>query len=656
MTKVLVVDDLEENIKALSYDLSADGFDVISALNGSQALKAVEEQHPDIVLLDLIMPGMDGFEVCRRLKGSPLTRDIPVIIVSALDSHESIVKGLDEGAQDYITKPYYYPIVAARVRSALRQKRTQEMLSQLNADLDNARLMAESGARAKTTFLTNMSHEIRTPMNGVIGMAHLLANSNLNQEQRGYLGVIQQASESLLNLIDQILDYSKIETGKVSLENKPFNLREAIDKAVESVLDDCQDKHLPLHVVIGSGVAPGYIGDAGRIQQILHNLFSNAVKFTEQGEVSLHVSFVHVLNNRRSLLKFVVEDTGVGFDTDVIEQLFENFSQGDDSTQRQYGGVGLGLAICRRLANLLGGDIEFTSVKGKGTQVSCSLPLQNLADEQTLSPGWHGLEDSAILVVSDQQRLRHVISQHLSTFGCEALLCDSTEEALDELNLRFTGQEPPAAVLVDEACNPDWTQLSSSIHEIGKYTKLPLVLITASGDTVREKKLEKAEYAAQLQLPLRFGFSYHLLSEIIHEGRLQTADESHVAHRDKPVLLAEDNVVNQKVAVKMLDHLGLEVDVVTNGRDAVEAVKHQDYGLILMDCQMPDMDGYEATRKIRAYHGLETHIPIIALTAHAMRGDRERCLDAGMDDYLAKPVKIPALKDMLNTWLKGPED
>jgi len=650
MTRILVVDDIEDNIKALSFDLLDDDYEVVTALSGHQALLEIENHPPDLILLDLLMPEMDGFEVCRRIQESPLRRDIPVIVVSALDDNESIVRALDIGAQDYITKPYYYPIIAARIRAVLRQKKERDLLLQLNTDLDNARTMAEAGMRAKTSFLTNMSHEVRTPINGITGMAQLLKASPLTTEQDDYVATIELVSDNLLNIIDEILDYSKIEAGEVFIELKQFHLRDCIDSAIGSIAELCNQKNLTLEILVEPSLDLSYLGDSGRVRQILHHLLHNAIKFTQSGKVQLQVS-TSTRPSKDALhtqIKFEITDTGIGFDPDHLQTLLGSFSQADETTQRRYGGTGLGLAICYQLVDHMDGFIDLESKSNCGTRVEVHLPFENDTSNTPVIPGWHGVEGRSVLVLSELTENHKQIEQCLQVLGCSVSIQNVRAPFSDCLSDMLSRESTPDFVILNTG-SKNLADIQRTVNAVGKLNSCPCFYIKP----IEKKPLTVAGFSGCLKQPMQFGQWYHAIHQAFSspEAEHRSAALSHL-----PILLAEDNIVNQKVAIKILDNLGFQVESVENGLDAVDAVKHKNYGLILMDCQMPEMDGYEATKAIRRLQGLERHIPIIALTAHAMRGDRERCIDAGMDDYLTKPIKIPQLKQTLEHWLKTPED
>ena len=652
MTRILVVDDIENNIKALSFDLLDDNYEVTTALSGHQALLEVNNNPPDLILLDLLMPEMDGFEVCRRLQETPHLREIPIIVVSALDDNESIIRALDIGAQDYVTKPYYYPIIAARIRAVLRQKKERDLLLQLNADLDKARTMAEAGMRAKSSFLTNMSHEVRTPINGITGMAHLLRDSPLNSEQKEYVDTIELVSDNLLNIIDEILDYSKIEAGEVFIEHKRFHLRDCIDQAIDSITELARQKAIAVEISIDPELPVSYLGDSGRVRQVLHHLLHNAVKFTQSGpeqKVSLRVgpSTRAPKDDEHAQVCVHISDTGIGFNPDHLQTLLGSFSQADESTQRRYGGTGLGLAICYQLVDHMDGSIDLSSHPDQGTQVELHLPFEKDLSDSPITPGWHALNHSSVLVLTDADTSTRQLCQCLEVFGCEITTETLTPPFKQSLNSVLSQKHSPK-FLVIQAQAEHLTEMVSAVEQVGKLNDCPYFVV----EPWPPSRLQEYD-GKRLQQPMRQGDWYQTIQETLTTASAETAIEQ---TNRLPILLAEDNIVNQKVALKILDNLGYQVDAVDNGVDAVDAIGRKTYGLVLMDCQMPEMDGYQATPEIRKLQELERHLPIIALTAHAMRGDRERCLESGMDDYLTKPIKIPQLKETLEHWFKTLED
>lgn len=375
------------------------------------------------------------------------------------------------------------------------------------------------------------------------------------------------------------------------------------------------------------------------------------MKFTNQGGITLRVlpCTEPAKDDLHQRIQFEVEDTGIGFDASRLETLLGSFSQADDSTQRRYGGTGLGLAVCYQLVDHMGGHIELESRPGQGTHVVLNLPFGIAPVEEPVTPGWHGLEDKNCLILSEQPEAEVHVEQAMLSFGCHTEILPLSEPFASNLSSLVSGHTTPDFIIIR---NPEqsFTPLLPELRSIGKLNECPCFMISPiewDGET-------ESGYDATLEWPPQFNEWYHTIHDILHP--VSNYDSQPAKQPHLPILLAEDNIVNQKVAAKILDNLGYQVDIVSNGLDAVDAVKHKEYGLILMDCQMPDMDGYEATINIRQLQGLERHLPIIALTAHAMRGERERCLAAGMDDYLTKPIKIPMLRDTLQHWFKTLED
>ncbi|MBU1170975.1 MAG: response regulator [Proteobacteria bacterium] len=637
MERVLVVDDEKANLSMVRRILRVHGYELAFAQSGAEALEKIENFRPDLIILDIMMAGMDGYEVCRHVKGHPASSGIMVLLLSARSSLADRLKGYAENADDFLAKPFEEEELLARVHILLR----------LKAAIDKA----HGAEKQKSEFLATMSHEIRTPMGGMIGMLELLERSSLNEEQVDCVNTLRSSADSLLSLLNGILDFSKIEAGKIELDASDFNLMTLLDNLNDILGMSAAKKGLDYTCIVDSAVPLDLCGDGGRIRQILLNLGGNAIKFTHSGQVCLRIKRIEE-GKTDIVLSLSVEDSGIGIPKKAIPHLFDSYTQAGKEITGQFGGTGLGLSISRDLVRLMAGDVHVESTVGVGSVFRARI---RLAKQENALGDSSEIKGMRILYADLNENSAKALGELCKRWSCELDVVSNSSDTLSAMGLAREQGKPYQAVLLGYNLHADGLLLDSIRHQ-GLIEKSAIAWVVPHGHDL-ERAIGPGFFPKRLFYPLKMRklFDWLAQSRADLSGNMEKNEAEPL--KGSRILLADDNEISLRVAMRMLEKLGCSVTSVTNGKEALAAYRNQDFDLVFVDNQMPEMDGLETTQQIRQSERLKEsgapsgaepkRVPIIALTGSTVNGEREKFMEAGADDYILKPVTIKNLEDLL---------
>ncbi len=649
---ILLVDDEDYILSAINIAIK-DIYNVTSCCRSSiKALEFMQTNEYHILITDLLMQEMMGMELIKEAK--ILTPSIIPIILTGYSSKDTALEAFKEGVFDLIEKPIKKDILLNSLDRAWSKRLVEIQNEILIRDLKLASEKAKVAINAKSDFISTLSHEIRTPLNGVLGAVSILEETPLNTEQRDWFNTLRISADSLMDVINDILDFSKIEEGKLQLETLDFNLRDCIKDTI--AISTCRIENKPIEFIsyYPEDLNAYVKSDPGRIRQILNNLISNAVEFTDQGKIEIRVESLFETKTNQTI-KVSIQDHGIGISDENQLKLFQPFSQVDQSTSRMYGGTGLGLTICKRLVELMNGEIGLESKQGEGStfwftlsyQKPISSTIVNTTDKKS------SLTGKAILLVDDSSSMRRLASSYLEQWGCIVDTAKSGSNALECINIKHAKDEIYDLIITDLIMGKmDGWELGSTIKAMKEYKDRPVILFTTSSSLFGDKeKADKIGFHSLVSKPLD--------EVILHKAIISAFSKSSVSKEnettDEPkktlrILVVEDNSVNMMVAKYMIKHMGHKCDASYNGKEALNLFGKFKYDLILMDIQMPKMNGLDATKAIREIEANKSHVPIIALSAGISADSTDLCFEAGMDDYLSKPIKTEHLVAAIRKW------
>jgi len=646
-SSILIVDDTKDNIQLLGALLYSQYYTEF-AMSGEEALEILKNETFDLILLDIMMTGINGYDTCRKIKADRRLKEIPIIFLSSNIATEFIVKGFQAGGVDYISKPFNRDELLMRVETHLSIKKLQDKLTQAKIKAEESELKAQNATKTKSAFLANMSHEIRTPMNGILGYTQLLQRTELNKQQFSYINKIHFASDTLLEIINDILDFSKIEADKLILENKVFNLEEIIANMCNIVNVKAHNKGLNIVVDIDTAIPLQIIGDSLRLSQIFLNLINNAIKFSETGEILFKAQLLKPIENNSVSVQFFVEDNGIGIEEHQVESLFKSFSQADSSTTRKYGGTGLGLAICKKLVEMMNGEIWAESQYGEGSKFIFTACFELQADYiKQLFVVPNQIHNIKTLLINGLPIAKKVLEKSLTSFKCDVHAVDNSKEAILELTKASETKAPYKLVLFDyNLPKMNGIEVAEIIqNKIEIKVKPSMIMLVDSFQLELKGLANTLGINILIEKPYCLSTIYNSILEIFcneynkivrHSKEIISVDKISSDIKGSRILLVEDHIANQEIIREFLNIQGLEITIANNGQEALNALEKDRFDLILMDLQMPIMDGYQTTSIIKQKNEYKD-IPLIAITAHAQAEEKRKCLKLGMVDYMTKP-------------------